>query len=327
VTSITTPRLRQRHSAKECLIRRACPLMGTLVGVTVRGDDPSILENLVREIFAEMKRLECILSEWSLASAVSRVNDAAETAPVQVPAELIEVLLVADRVARATEGAFDATWAPLAKLWSLDAPDFHPPTPAAVEATRQLVDYRDVVIDAPQRKVLLRRRGMRLGLGGIAKAYIAQQAADFAVLNGARDVLIDAGGDLVARGRNGRRPWSVGIRTPWSPVQLVAAVELRDQAVATSGDYEHFIKMAGRRYHHLLDPRTGWPASKCRSATVVAASGAVADALSTALFVLGPDGIDIVSASGGSAAIVICDDGTARISAGAGRSQKAVSYF
>lgn len=317
MTSVSAHRSRPRRPTGEILIRRARPLMGTLVGVAVRGDDAAVLEHLVGEIFSEMGRLEAILSEWSPSSAVSRVNDAAGTAPIQVPAELIEVLEVADRVAHATGGAFDASWAPLAEIWRLDAPGFRLPTPELIEATRQLVDYRDVVIDASKRSVLLRRRGMKLGLGGIAKAYIAQRAADFALANGARDVLIDAGGDLVARGRNRHRPWTVGIRAPWSPRDLLAAVELQDETVATSGDYEHFLQIDGRRYHHLLDPRTGWPAFKCRSATVVAGNGALADALGTALFVLGADGLEIVSASGGAAALVVCEDGAARISAGA----------
>jgi thiamine biosynthesis lipoprotein ApbE len=122
-------------------------------------------------------------------------------------------------------------------------------------------------------------------------------------------ILIDAGGDVVARGRNGERPWTVGIRHPRSASQLLATVELKDQVIATSGDYEHFVEIAGHRYHHLLDPRTGFPASKCRSATVIAPNGALAEALSTALFVLGPRGLAFLSSFAETAALVVDCDG------------------
>jgi FAD:protein FMN transferase len=327
VSHVSAARAPVRDSASEIFIRRARPLMGTLVGVAVRGDDAAALERLVRGIFDEMKRLESILSEWSPTSDVSRVNDAAGTVPTIVPAELIEVLETADRVARATGGAFDPTWAALAPIWRMEAPGFRPPAPRIVEATRQLVDYRDVIVDAPNRTVLLRRPGMRLGLGGIAKAYVAERAADFAVANGASAVLIDAGGDLVARGRNGERPWIVGVRDHRSPAALIAAVEVHDEAIATSGDYEHCVEIGGRRYHHLLDPRSGWPAVQSRSATVIAPSGALADALATALFVIGASGLDIALPFSGAAAMVVRENGTSFISAGAADRFKSIESW
>jgi thiamine biosynthesis lipoprotein len=292
--------------------------MGTLVGVSVRGEDPSALEAVTAEVFGEMRRLESVLSEWSPASAVSRVNDAAGTKPVEVPREVIEVLDVALQVARATKGAFDPTWAALAPLWRLGDPaEFHPPDATAVATLRQLVDHRDVIVDTQARTVLLRRRGMRLGFGGVAKAYIAERGADFAVARGVSDVLVDAGGDIVARGRNGERPWTAGIRAPRSHGELLATVELYDEAIVTSGDYEHYVEADGRRYHHLLDPRSGWPASRCQSATVIAPSGALADALATGAFVLGDEELDVVSAWAGVAAMIVCDGGDVRFSTGA----------
>ncbi len=298
-------------------VRRARPLMGTIVGVTVRGDDPVRLEQVVGDVFAELGRLEGVLSEWSPTSPVSRVNDAAGTRPVAVPVEVIEVLEVAAQVARATDGAFDPTWAALAPSWRLDAPDFRLPDRRTVAMLQRLVDYRDVIVDAEMRTVLLRRRGMRLGLGGIAKAYIAERGADLARASGVHDVLVDAGGDIVARGDRGRRPWVAGVRDPSQRAALLAAVELREEALVTSGDYEHFVTIDGTRYHHLLDPRTGWPATGCRSATVVASSGALADALATGLFVLGAGGLGLVSAWNGVAAMVVCEDGSVRVSEGA----------
>lgn len=291
-------------------------MLGTLVSVAVRGDDPRILEHAIDEVFREIERLEGILSEWRPDSAVSRVNHAAGEASIELPIELMEVLEVADVVSRATGGAFDATWAPLSAIWNLDAPNFRPPTAAAVAAARGLVDYRDVVLDVRKQTVFLRRRGMRLGLGGIAKAHIAERAADFAVARGVSNVLIDAGGDVVARGRNGQRPWTIGIRHPRAESSLLATIELSDETVVTSGDYEHFVEIDGRRYHHLLDPRTGFPAAASQSATVVAPRGALADALATGLFILGDRGLGVLENFPGTAAMTVDKDGVAHLSRG-----------
>ena len=299
----------------DMVMRRARPLMGTLVGVTVRGPGGDALEQAIRSVFAEMERLEAILSEWRPNSAVSRVNQSAGESPVRVPGELIEVMQIAGDVSRATGGAFDATWAALSDLWNLDDPHFRPPAADAVEVARRLVDYREVILDVHAQSLFLGRRGMRLGLGGIAKAYIAERAADLAVASGVDHILIDAGGDVVARGRRCERPWTVGIREPRSASHLLAALDLDDEVVATSGDYEHFVDVDGHRYHHLLDPRTGYPALASRSATVVARDGALAEALSTALFVLGPPGLDILSSFASTEALLVDGDGVAHFTA------------
>jgi thiamine biosynthesis lipoprotein len=289
--------------------------MGTLVGVTVRGHDRDAIEQAIRVVFAEMERLEGILSEWRSDSAVSRVNQSAGQASVRVPVELVEVMQMARDVSRATEGAFDTTWAALSGLWRFDEPGFRPPAADVVAAARTFVDYRDVDLDVEAQTLFLRRRGMRLGLGGIAKAYIAERAADLAVASGVGHILIDAGGDVVARGRNGERPWTAGIRDPRSASHLLATLGLEDEVVATSGDYEHFVDVDGRRYHHLLDPRTGYPASASRSATVIAPDGALAEALSTALFVLGPSGLEILSAIAKTSSLLVDGDGVAHFTA------------
>jgi len=308
---------RRRTSVRtqEILVRRARPAMGTLVGVAARGEDGNTLERTIHRVFEEIERLEGILSEWRQDSAVSRVNLAAGEEPVRVPTELIEILAVACEMSRSTNGAFDATWAPLADVWAIGEPSFRPPGADAIATARRLVDYRDVVLDQRRQTAFLRRRGMRLGLGGIAKAYIAERAADFAVASGVNHILIDAGGDVVARGRNGERPWTIGVRDPSSPARLLATVGIEDEVVTTSGDYEHFVFVDGRRYHHLLDPRTGRPASASRSATVIAPRGALAEALSTALFVIGPGGLGLLSAFPETAALLLDSDGALHMTA------------
>jgi len=290
------------------IVRRAKPAMGTFVAVSVRGRDRDVLEAAARAAFSEIARLEAILSEWRQDSPVSAVNRCAGLRPVAVPRELVEVLRIARDVAGATSGAFDPTWRPLGELWRFHASRPSPPAHGDLAERRALVDFREVQIDGDS--VFLRRRGMQLGLGGVAKAYIAERAAAVASRAAFADVLVDAGGDVVARGR-----WRVAIRHPRVPGAALATVALRDASIATSGDYEAFFAARGRRYHHLLDPRTGYPATGCQSVTVMAPHAALADALSTGLFVLGPDRGGRVAASMPEVgAVFVAADGSVHVS-------------
>ena len=265
-------------------------MMATVVAVTARGCDGDALEERVRESFAEMGRLGAILSEWDPASPVSQVNSRAGVEPVRVPRELYDVLQTALRVSDLTSGAFDPTWAALGDLWRFDrAEPQHLPPPEEVEQRRALVGYQQLVLRTADHSAFLERRGARIGLGGIAKGYIAEAAANFLVARGVHDVLVAASGDMTARGRNGDRPWTVAIRDPRDPSLAQATVKLEDESISTSGDYERFVVIAGRRYHHIIDPSTGYPATGTASVTVIAPHGAVADALATGLFVLGPE--------------------------------------
>ena len=274
---------------EEAVLLRARPMMATIVTVTARGC-PERVEPRIREAFAEMDRLAGLLSEWDPGSPVSQVNRSAGVAPVPVPREVLEVLGRAAEVSGRTSGSFDVTWAALDDLWRFDgvrAPRL--PSPHEVRRRLALVGFRDLVLDRGAGTAFLRRRGMRLGLGGIAKGFIAEAGADLLVAGGVADVLVAASGDICARGRNGDRPWTVAIRDPRSPSGVLGTVELHDESVSTSGDYEQFFVVEGRRYHHILDPTTGWPAEASESVTVVARHGAEADALATGLFVLGPE--------------------------------------
>jgi thiamine biosynthesis lipoprotein len=291
------------------------PMMATLVTITVRGCDADALEARVREAFAEMERLASILSEWDPRSATSRVNDNAGNAPVGVPRELEEVLLAAGETSRLTSGAFDATWAALAPLWKFDGKVPRLPPAEEVKRQRALVDHRHLVVDREAHTAYLEHPGMRIGLGGIAKGYIAQAAADLLVSRGVRDVLVAASGDIAARGRNGDRAWTVAVRNPAGGV--LATVDLHDESISTAGDYERFFVIDGRRYHHILDPRTGYPAHGTRSVTVIAPRGVLADGLDTGLLVMGAERGAKVAASAGVAALFVDDAGKLHFSPGA----------
>ena len=301
-------------ACREVTLRRAKPMMGTLVSVSVRGCASPVLEERVRGAFVEAARLSAILSEWEPASPVSRVNAQAGRQAIPVPPELYEVLQTALQVSERTSGAFDVTWAALGDAWRFDRTPPRVPSADEVERLRALVGYRRLALDPAARSAFLERPGMRIGLGGIAKGYVAEAMADLLVRAGVGDVLVAASGDIAARGCNGDRPWTVAVRHPRAASRQLAVVELQDESISTSGDYERFFVQGGRRYHHILDPATGYPAEGTASVTVVAPHGAMADALATGLFVLGPErGAAAARGLPSVSALLIGDDGAVHV--------------
>lgn len=266
-------------------------------------------EAAASECFDLFRSLDLELSEWKSGSPLAAVNRASGGAAVPVPPGLYAVLERSLALAEATEGAFDPSWAALWPLWDFRNPNAVPPDPAEVAARRQEIDWRAVELDAAARTVRLSRPGMQLGLGAIGKGWALDRAAERLEARGFHDFLITAGGQVLARGRNGERAWRVGLRDPrGARDELFAVVELADGSLSTSADNESFFLHQGERYHHVLDPRTGWPARGARSATVLHREAATADALSTALMVLGaPHGLEAVERLGGEGLLVAPD--------------------
>jgi thiamine biosynthesis lipoprotein len=239
--------------------------------------------------FAEIDRLERLMTVWRPDSDVSRLNAAAGKGSVKVSPEVIEALLAARRISEWTDGKFDVTFGALSGLWKFDHDrDDRIPDPAEVRRRLPLVDYRDLIVDPGAGTALLRRAGMRAHLGGIGKGCAVRRVVDLLRARGHRDFMVKAGGDLYVAGRRGDRAWRVGIQDPRGP-SYFAATEVTDATFSTSGDYERSFVQGGVRYHHILDPDTGRPASLCRSVTVMARDAIVADGLSTGVFLLGPE--------------------------------------
>lgn len=266
-------------------------------------------EAAAEECFELFRNLDLELSEWKPGSPLAAVNRGSGGAAVAVPPGLFAVLERSISIAEATGGAFDPSWAALWSLWDFRDPNGVPPDPAEVAARLREIDWRSVELDAAARTVRLPRPGMQLGLGAIGKGWALDRAAELLEARGFHDFLITAGGQVLARGRNGERAWRVGVRDPrGSRDELFAVVELGDGSLSTSADNESFFLHRGERYHHVLDPRTGWPARGARSATVLHREAATADALSTALMVLGaPHGLEVVERLGGEALLVAPD--------------------
>jgi len=298
-------------------------VMATTVRVTVpRAAAGTSAEDSAEAVFEVFRRVDAEMSEWQESSPLSEVNRRAGGEAVAVPAELRETIRRGIEVGELTGGAFDVTWAALWGLWDFRAAE--PRVPAADEIARRarLVDYRRVELDEAAGTVRLPEAGMAIGLGGIAKGYALERAAAALRAQGLESFLLVSGGQVYAAGgRTGRgdeRPWRVGIRDPrGGPEDLFARLELEDASASTSGDYESYFVAGGVRYHHILDPRTGRPARGLRSATVVAADAVLADALSTGIFVMGPEaGLALAERLPGVEAVLVDDGGRVLVTPG-----------
>ena len=245
---------------------------------------------LYGQMFQKLKGIEQAFSVNLSDSAVSQINQSAGIAPVVVPQEVIYVLQEALRIAERTGGAFDPTIGPLVDLWDIGGDNSQVPSQEAIDHARSLVDWRLVEIDSQRGTVYLPKQGMALDLGGIAKGYAADELVAIAQEAGIQQALFDLGGNIYAFGTKADgTPWRVGVKDPAQPGGSPAlALAVQDRSVVTSGMYERFFEQEGIRYHHILNPATGYPVwNDIQSVTIVSKSSLLADALSTSVFVLG----------------------------------------
>jgi len=277
------------------LFKHARRCMGTICRITILHTDEAFAERAATAAFAEMERLEALMTTWRPTSDVSRVNAAAGREGVVVAPETLAVIEKSLWIAQKSRGAFDITVGAFAGLWKFDQDnDDTIPTPQAVAARRRLLGWRDVQVDAKTRMVKLRRVGQRITLGGIAKGYAVDAAVAVLRRQGLENFLVQAGGDLYVAGRRGTRDWIVGIQDPrasghdvTSASASFAFLSLSNQAFTTSGDYERFVIKGNRRYHHILDPKTGFPVTHTRAVSILAPNTFLADTVDTAVFVMG----------------------------------------
>lgn len=284
-------------------------LMGTVWAITIAGGDAERAQTAMTDALGAVERLEATLSEWRPQSEISAVNRAAGVTKVKVGPDLMTCLKVSLQIARWSDGAFDVSWAALRGLWDF-GPDSKrmPPSREEVRARLPLWNWRNIRLDEAQSTVFLVRKGMQIGLGGVAKGYAADRAGEILLAAGFENFLIFAGGQVLVHGKRGDRPWRVGIQHPRA-ASYFGFVEVTGGSVATSGDYEHSFTYQGQRYHHIIDPSTGFPAEQTASVTLVSPTALWADAVDTALFIMGPKrGLAaLANAPGGAHEAVIVD--------------------
>lgn len=279
--------------------------MDTVVEVTVNARPERRARALAQEVFALFDRVEGEMSRYRDDSTVSAIN---RNAPHWTPisSDLAAVLHEAVRVAALSEGAFDPTIGAVSTLWGFGEEGGHLPDAKALREAVATVGYPRLVVQQNQARLLY--PGTRLDLGGIAKGYAVDRAAELLAAAGVGGAIVNAGGDIRVFGeRPGGGPWHIGIQHPRKPEALLTKLDVTDTAVVTSGDYERYFVEDGVRYHHILDPTTGQPARGCESVTVVAASAMAGDALATACFVLGPERGMALLKQAGVAQVIIVD--------------------
>lgn len=266
-------------------LRASRPLMGTQVDIAAQAHDPVLLRAAVAAAFERMSRLTELMSHYQADSRVAAINLSAGLQPVPVPPELMQVLAMARRVSQRSNGAFDITIGSVG-AWHFDTLNPRIPSPGYISSHLPFVDYRNVILDEYEGTAHLTRRGMRIDLGGIAKLYILDAGLNTLRQHGIENALINGGGDVVAMSSAAARPWRVGIRDPQQPAQLLGTLELRRGFVASSGDYERCVVHKGQRYHHLIDPKTGYPTLGPHGVTLVGEDLASLNGLGAAAMVL-----------------------------------------
>jgi FAD:protein FMN transferase len=297
-------------------VQKTETIMGTQVTITVVASDRDQGEAAIEAGMAEVRRFDEMMSLYKDSSEITKINLAAGKRPVRVSPEMIEVVELATEISRRSGGVFDVTIGPLVVLWQMRLKEGKVPTDEEIAGVRRLVNFRNIVIDKKASTLFLKNRGMIMDLGGM-KGYIADQVAGLLKRRGVRNALIALAGDIWALGhREDGKPWKIGVQHPREKDKTLAILELSDRYICTSGDYERFVIKEKKRYHHIIDPRTGKPSTGIISVTLVGERGALIDPLAKVPFILGAEkGLGLVKKYGAEA-IIVDDQGKVTSTAG-----------
>jgi FAD:protein FMN transferase len=271
------------------LHKKVLRLMGNRFEISTVDDDPARAETHIDAAIAEISRIESLLTTYQPDSQTHRINARAGIAPVVVDQEVFDLIHRSLRISELTQGAFDITYGGLDKrFWNFDTSMTRLPDPKTARQAVRLINYRNVLLNETDCSVMLREAGMRIGFGGIGKGYAAERAKQLLIGRGATAGVVNAAGDLTTWGNqpNGQ-PWTIGIADPDTRTMAFSKLAISNLAVATSGNYEKYVVIGGKRYSHTIDPRTGFPVGGLKSVTILAPNAELADALATPVMVMG----------------------------------------
>lgn len=286
-------------------VQRTETIMGTQVTITVVAPTAEQGKAAIDAGMAEVRRFDAMMSLYKDDSESTRINLAAGKRPVRVSPEVIEVVEHAAEISRRSGGVFDVTIGPLVVLWQMRLKEGKIPSEEEIGRVRRLVNFRNIIINKNASTIFLKRPGMIMDLGGM-KGYIADKVAGLLKQRGIKNALIALAGDIWALGhREDGTPWKIGVQHPREKGKTLAVLELSDRYVCTSGDYERFVIKEKKRYHHIIDPRTGKPSTGIISVTLVGEKGALIDPLAKVPFIVGAEkGLELVREYGAEAIIV-----------------------
>jgi thiamine biosynthesis lipoprotein len=295
----------------EGMHRRSMKLMGNRFEITVVGSDAVWANQMIDAGVAEIQRIETLLTTYAEDSETNLVNKNAGIAPVVISKETFDLIKRSLRISEITQGAFDISYGSVdKKLWNFDAKMTQLPDPKTAKRMVRLINYRNILLDESAQTVFLKEKGMRIGFGGIGKGYAAEMAKKVLLEQGVEAGIVNASGDLTAWGHqpNGEA-WTVGIVNPNLSGQVFSYMNVTNMAVATSGNYEKFVMINGKKYSHTIDPRTGLPVRGIKSVTIITLNAEIADAMATPVTIMGiKAGLDMVNQIKNMEAIVIDDN-------------------
>nr|WP_082603481.1 FAD:protein FMN transferase [Flavobacterium sp. Root901] len=272
----------------QVLRKRTTLLMGGRFDISISAKDSLTAEENINEVIAEITRIENLISDWKPDSQVSQVNQNAGIKPVKVDREVFELTQRAIKFSEITNGGFDISFAAMDRIWKFDGSMTEMPSAEAIQKSVEKVGYKNIVLDSAQSTIFLKLKGMKIGFGALGEGYATDKCRAMMIKKGIPAGIINGSGDMSTWGKqpNGQ-DWKIGITNPFKPEKLLAKVALKEGAVTTSGSYEKFVVFNGKRYSHIINPATGYPATGLCSVTIFGPNAETANGLSTSMMVLG----------------------------------------
>ncbi|MGF7025235.1 FAD:protein FMN transferase [Sphingobacterium sp. HSC-15S19] len=269
--------------------RKTEKLMGNAFEITVVGADEIVAHRQIDSAIAEIKRIEQLFTTYKSDSQTNLINDNAGIQPVKVDTEVFNLIERSLRISSITNGFFDITYGGVDKgLWNFDRSMTKLPDAETAKKMVYLINYQNVLLNRESSTVYLKEKGMRIGFGGIGKGYAAEMAKDILQKQGVGSGIINASGDLTVWGKQANgKPWTIGIANPDQARLPFSYLNLTDTAIATSGNYEKYVKIGGKKYSHTINPKTGMPITGIKSVTVICPNAEIADAMATPVSIMG----------------------------------------
>lgn len=291
--------------------KKVLKLMGSRFELTAVADNEQQAWDAINAGIKEIERIEALISSWNNKSQTSKINYNAGIRPVQVDKELYDLIFRTKKVSKLTNGAFDISFASMDKIWKFDGSMQQMPDDEIVQKAKANINYQNILLAPQKQSVFLKVAGMKIGFGAIGKGYAANRAkAIMQAMPGIKGGVVNASGDLATWGlSNTKEGWLINITNPKDKELALGWLQINGLAVVTSGDYERFVEFDGKRYAHIIDPRTGYPTTGIKSVTLICPDAELADALATAVFVLGKEkGLDLVNRLQKTECLVVTDE-------------------
>ena len=291
--------------------KRKLILLTSPFEMTVVAKDTVEANQYIDLAIAEVKRIENLVSDWKPETQISHVNQNAGIQPVKVDDEVFQLVKRSIKISTLTDGAFDISYASMDKIWKFDGSMKEMPTPEAIKKSVEKVGYQKIILDEKEKTIFLRDKGMKLGLGGIAQSFIADNIRDLLKSKGCISGIANVSGDIAAWGKQpDGKPWTIGIINPMNKNKIFATFPLIDSSVETSGTYEKYVVFDGVRYSHIINPKTGYPVQGIVSVTVFAKQTEIADGLAKGVFLFGVEaGLNLVNQLKGIECIIVDSKG------------------